>query len=101
MTRKIRRIKKYGFQRKNMDYDVNVVRENDKHFGWTWLYIGGYFHVWHILKLQGIFQPRSYLEPPRSVVSPERVELRLTNFARKPVIIHGRRMFGSVIVMTR
>ena len=54
-----RRIKRYGLQRKNVDYEINVVREKIRNILDGPGCIGGYRHVWHALKLQGISVQRS------------------------------------------
>ncbi len=64
-----RRIKQCGLQRKNIKYDINVVLDGPD-------CMGGYRHVWHTLKLQGISVPRSVVQHLVKELDPEGVEQR-------------------------
>ena len=50
-----RRIKLYSLQRKNVNYEINVVGEKIRDILNGPGCIGGYRHVWHALKLQAYF----------------------------------------------
>ena len=78
-----RRIKQYGLQRRNIDYDVNVVREKIVNILDGPGCMGGYRHVWHTLKLQGISVPRSVVWHLVKLLDPEGVKLRKAHRLRR------------------
>ena len=49
-----RRIKEYGLRRRNLQYDLNSVRDKIRSLLDGPDCMGGYRHIWHTLKLQGI-----------------------------------------------
>ena len=66
-----RRIKLYGLQRKNADYDIDVITEKIRTILDGPGCIAGYRHVWHTLKLQGISVPRSVVQHIIKQLDPE------------------------------
>ena len=54
-----RRIKEYGLKRRNVRYDLNSVRNKIRSLLDGPDCMGGYRHIWHALKMQGISVPRS------------------------------------------
>ena len=78
-----RRIKQYGLQRRNIDYDVNVVRAKIVNILDGPGCMGGYRHVWHTLKLQGISVPRSVVRHLVKLLDPEGVKLRKAHRLRR------------------
>ena len=71
-----RRLKQYGLQRKNADYDIDLVREEIRTILDGPGCIAGYRHVWHTLKLQGISVPRSVVRNLIKQLDPEGVQER-------------------------
>ena len=71
-----RRLKHYGLQRKNADYDIDLVREEIRTILDGPGCIAGYRHVWHTHKLQGISVPRSVVRNLIKQLDPEGVQER-------------------------
>ena len=78
-----RRIKLYGLQRKNADYDIDVITEKIRTILDGPGCIAGYRHVWHTLKLQGISVPRSVVQHIIKQLDPEGVEQRKAHKLRR------------------
>ncbi|CAB4041048.1 RNA-directed DNA polymerase from mobile element jockey, partial [Paramuricea clavata] len=78
-----RRIKVYGLQRKNADYDIDVITEKIRTILDGPGCIAGYRHVWHTLKLQGISVPRSVVQHLIKQLDPEGVEQRKAHKLRR------------------
>ena len=57
-----RRLKEYGLKRRYMEYDVGSVRDKIRSLLDGPDCMGGYRHVWHTLKMQGVGVPRSTVD---------------------------------------
>ena len=59
-----RRSKEYGLKRRNLDYDLDSIRDKIRSLLDGPECMGGYRHIWHTLEMQGIRVPRSTVEAP-------------------------------------
>ena len=80
-----RRIKEYGLKRRNLQYDLNSVRDKIRSLLDGPDCMGGYRHIWHTLKLQGISVPRSVVEILLKELDPEGTEERRAHRLRRRV----------------
>ena len=79
-----RRLKEYGLKRRNVDYNVVSVRDKISRGlldGPDCM--GGYRHIWHTLKMQGICVPRSTVEALLRELDPEGTEERRAHRLRR------------------
>ena len=66
-----RRTKEYGLKRRNVDYDLDSIRDKIRSLLDGPECMGGYRHIWHTLKMQGIRVPRSTVEALLKELDPE------------------------------
>lgn len=78
-----RRLKEYGLKRRYMEYDVGSVRDKIRSLLDGPDCMGGYRHVWHTLKMQGVGVPRSTVEALLKELDPEGTEERRTHRLRR------------------
>ena len=78
-----RRLKEYGLKRRNVDYDMVSVRDKIRGLLDGPDCMGGYRHIWHTLKMQGIGVPRSAVEALLRELDPEGTEERRAHRLRR------------------
>ena len=71
-----RRIKKYGLQRKNSDYDLDVVRDAVRSLLDGPGCCRGYRAIWHTLQMNGVTVPRVVVAELLRELDPEGVQER-------------------------
>ena len=78
-----RRWKEYGLKRRNADYDMVSVRDKIRGLLDGPDCMGGYRHILHTLKMQGIGVPRSAVEALLRELDPEGTEERRAHRLRR------------------
>ena len=92
-----RRLKEYGLKRRNVDYDMVSVRDKIRGLLDGPDCMGGYRHIWHTLKMQGIGVPRSVVEASLRELDPEGTEKRRAHrFRRRPFYEGGTGTMGQM-----
>ena len=71
-----RSMKEYGLNRRNVKYDLDSVRGKIRSLLHGPDCMGGYRHIWHTLKTQGISVPRPIVEALLGELDPEGTEER-------------------------
>ena len=78
-----RRIKEYGLKRRNVEYDLASIRDKIVSLLDGPDCMGGYRHIWHTLKMEGIGVPRSTVEALLRELDPEGTEERRAHRLRR------------------
>ena len=78
-----RRIKEYGLKRRNVEYDLASIRDKIVSLLDGPDCMGGYRHIWHTLKMEGIGVPRSTVETLLRELDPEGTEERRAHRLRR------------------
>ena len=78
-----RRLKTLNLARKNVDFDLNSVRQAVREIKDGPGSIVGYRSVWHTLQLDGVIVPRSVVEELQRKVDPHGVECRKAHRLRR------------------
>ena len=78
-----RRIKEYGLKRRNVEYDLASIRDKIVSLLDGPDCMGGYRHIWHTLKMEGIVVPRSTVEALLRELDPEGTEERRAHRLRR------------------
>ena len=95
-----RRLRKYGLQRKNPEYDVNLVTEEVQAILDGPGCIPGYRHVWHTLRLRGYQVPRIVVQLLVRELDPEGCEMRRQHKLKRRVYRNrGLMQYGTQMDM--